>query len=99
MIGNYAFGILIVKYLRNEAYLPIMSKLFKVKAKLKQEDPKAGERIRYVSLLVLANDKSKAKALAEEYFLEEEIKNENIEILKMEEIEFEKGKVLGAIIG
>ncbi|MDK2783539.1 MAG: hypothetical protein PWP49_1588 [Thermococcaceae archaeon] len=41
----------------------------------------------------------KAKALAEEYFLEEEIKNENIEILKMEEIEFEKGKVLGVIIG
>lgn len=75
-----------------------MLRIFKIKAKLERENSEV-EEVRYVSLLVLASNEWEAKTLVEKYFLEEGIKKENIKILSVEEMKFEKAQVLGVIIG
>jgi len=88
-----------VKYLRIHDDVNTMTRVFKVKAKISQEVPEFGKGVRYVSLLVLADDESDVKVFAEKYFQEEGLKKENVEILDIEEIKFKKGGVLGVIIG
>ncbi|WP_252743422.1 hypothetical protein [Thermococcus alcaliphilus] len=48
-------------------------RIFKIKVKLEREDSEM-EGVRYVSLLVLANNEEEAKTLVEEYFSEEGVK-------------------------
>ena len=76
-------------------------RIFKVRVQLekKEELPKSIESTAYVSLLVLAVDENQAKQIAKEYFLEEGLGEENLKSLEAEEVEINKGGVLGVFIG
>ena len=76
-------------------------RIFKVRVQLekKEELPKSIESMAYVSLLVLAVDENQAKQIAKEYFLEEGLGEENLKSLEAEEVEINKGGVLGVFIG
>jgi len=78
-----------------------MMRIFKVRVQLekKEELPKSIESMAYVSLLVLAVDENQAKQIAKEYFLEEGLGEENLKSLEAEEVEINKGGVLGVFIG
>ncbi|HDL60455.1 MAG TPA: hypothetical protein ENH14_03260 [candidate division WOR-3 bacterium] len=78
-----------------------MMRIFKVRVQLekKEELPKSIESTAYVSLLVLAVDENQAKQIAKEYFLEEGLGEENLKSLEAEEVEINKGGVLGVFIG
>ena len=81
--------------------LIVMMRIFKVRVQLekKEELPKSIESMAYVSLLVLAVDENQAKQIAKEYFLEEGLGEENLKSLEAEEVEINKGGVLGVFIG